>query len=115
MARKDSYTVEEWANLAKQARYDPELLARLLHVCPRQLRRYTHDLFNTSPQEWIDEQRLIDAAILLQSNELIKTIAFDLGFKTVSHFSNKFKIRYGISPKDYKRHVENWKNSEPRA
>jgi AraC-like DNA-binding protein len=95
MARKDFYRVEDWTELAKQARYDSDLLARLLNVCPRQLQRYTQDLFNNSPQEWLDEQRLTDAAILLQTNGLIKAVAYDLGFKTVSHFSNKFKIRYG--------------------
>jgi AraC-like DNA-binding protein len=122
MARKDIYTVEEWADLAKQARYDPEDLARLMRVSPRQLSRYTHDLFNHTLQDWLDEQRLADAAaMLLQSDELIKTIAYDLGFKSVSHFSNKFKTRYGISPKAYKRQLEDSKNSishspaEPRV
>lgn len=106
MARKDIYTVEDWADLAKQARYDPELLARLLRVGPRQLRRYTRELFNNSPQDWLDEQRLADAARLLQTNELIKVVAYDLGFKTVSHFSNRFKAHFGISPKDYKEQME---------
>lgn len=109
MARNDFYTVDDWTDLAKQARYDSESLARLLNVGPRQLRRYTRNLFNNSPQEWLDERRLADAAILLQSKDLIKTIAFDLGFKTVSHFSNKFKVRYGISPKSYKAQLESFR------
>lgn len=106
MARKDYYTLEDWSYLAKEAKYDPDLLAHLLNVCPRQLRRYTRELFNNSPQEWLDEQRLADAALLLQRNDLIKTIAYELGFKTVAHFSKKFKDQYGISPKAYKRHLE---------
>jgi AraC-like DNA-binding protein len=109
MARKDTYTLAEWAHLAKQARYDPESLARLLKIGPRQLCRYTRELFNTSPQEWLDEQRLADAAFLLLTNDLIKETAYDLGFKTVSHFSNKFKVHYGISPKSYKEQVERFK------
>jgi AraC-like DNA-binding protein len=114
MARKDFYNVEDWAYLAKQAKYDTELLARLLNVCPRQLQRYTRELFNNSPQEWLDERRLVDASILLQGNDLVKTIAYELGFKTVAHFSKKFKIRYGISPMAYKKHVEEWNNSRNR-
>lgn len=102
MARKDFYTVEEWTDLAKEARYESDSLARLLNVGTRQLRRYTRELFNNSPQEWLDNRRLADAAFLLQSNELIKTIAYELGFKTVSHFSKKFRERYGMSPKEYK-------------
>lgn len=102
MARKDFYTVDDWADLAKTARYDPDLLARLLNVGTRQLRRYTRELFNNSPQEWLDERRLADATNLLQSDELIKVVAYELGFKTVSHFSHRFKARYGVSPKQYK-------------
>lgn len=109
MARKDTYTLEEWANLAKQARYDSELLADLLEIGPRQLRRYTRELFDNSPQEWLDEQRLTAAAFLLQTNELVKTIAFCLGFKSVSHFSHKFKAHYGLSPKSYKEQVERFR------
>ena len=110
MARKDFYTVEDWAYLAKQAKYDSELMARLLNVCPRQLRRYTRELFNNSPQEWLDERRLADASILLQGNDLVKTIAYELGFKTVAHFSKKFKAKYGVSPKEYKE----WREKCPR-
>ena len=102
MARKDVQTLEQWTALAKQARYDPEVFAHLLKVGPRQLRRYTRKILNTSPQRWLYEQRLMRAAIMLKNKALVKTVAFDLGFKTVSHFSNKFKARYGVSPKAYR-------------
>jgi AraC-like DNA-binding protein len=82
-----------------------------INVCPRQLRRYTRELFNNSPQEWLDERRLADASILLRGNDLVKTIAYDVGFKTVAHFSKKFRIRFGVSPKAYKRYLEEWNNS----
>ena len=107
MARKDVQTLDQWAKFAQQARYDPEVFAHLLKIGPRQLRRYTRKNLNTSPQRWLDEQRLKRAAIMLKGNELVKTVAFDLGFKSVSHFSNKFKARYGVSPKEY--------NEQPRA
>lgn len=102
MARKDVQTLEEWAELAKQANYDLFLVAQLLNIGPRQLRRYTRKILNTSPQRWLDAQRLTHAATMLKNKELVKTVAFDLGFKTVAHFSNKFKARYGMCPKEYR-------------
>ncbi|HTV42581.1 MAG TPA: helix-turn-helix transcriptional regulator [Candidatus Sulfotelmatobacter sp.] len=102
MARKDVQTLEQWAELAKQAKYDPVAVARLLNVGPRQLRRYTRKILNTTPQRWLDEQRLTQATAMLKSQELVKTVAFDLGFKTVAHFSNRFKARYGVCPKEYR-------------
>jgi hypothetical protein len=32
---------------------------------------------------------------------LVKTVAFRLGFKQVSHFSREFKLQYGVSPTDF--------------
>ena len=98
MPRKDIYAAEQWPDMARQAAYNSRLLAELIDVCPRQLRRYTHKFFNSSPQQWLNEQRLTKAASMLQSNELVKAVAFELGFKSVSHFSHAFKSRYGICP-----------------
>ncbi|HTR43099.1 MAG TPA: helix-turn-helix transcriptional regulator [Pseudomonadales bacterium] len=103
MVRKDFNAVEEWPKIARQATYNTRQLANLLEVCPRQVRRYTRKLFNSSPRQWLNEQRLTDAALMLENNKLVKTIAFDLGFKTVSHFSHAFKSRYGASPLEFKK------------
>ena len=40
---------------------------------------------------------------MLEKDGLIKAIAFDLGFKSVSHFSHRFKYRYGISPRKFQK------------
>ena len=101
MARKDVETLEQWAQLAKQAKYDPEVFAHLLKIGPRQLRRYMRKILNTTPQQWLDEQRLTQATTMLKKKERVKTVAFNLNFKTVAHFSNKFKARYGVRPTEY--------------
>jgi AraC-like DNA-binding protein len=102
MALKDIYATECWQQKARKAAYNLNALADLLHICPRQLQRYTRKLFNSSPQRWLNEQRLTDATDMLASDEMVKTVAFKLGFKTVSHFSHLFKSRYGISPAKFK-------------
>jgi AraC-like DNA-binding protein len=102
MAQKDNQGVEQWSQIAKQSAYNSRLLASSLNICPRQLQRHTRQLFNKSPQQWLDDMRLEDAILMLQNDSLIKKVAFELGFKTVSHFSNKFKARYGMSPKEFK-------------
>jgi AraC-like DNA-binding protein len=49
----------------------------------------------------LNEQRLVQAAKLLKRFRSVKTVAFRLGFKQVSHFSREFKLQYGISPTDF--------------
>ena len=101
MARKDIHAIDEWPAMARQAAYRAELLAKSLKICPRQLQRYTRELFDSSPQQWLNEQRLADAAVKLRNNHLIKAVALDLGFKRISHFSREFKLRYGVPPSQF--------------
>ncbi|WP_306641306.1 helix-turn-helix domain-containing protein [Sanyastnella coralliicola] len=41
-------------------------------------------------------------ANLLNSNESISGIAYSLGFEFPQHFSNLFKSKVGMSPKEYR-------------
>ena len=101
MARIDIEDSENWSEVARQSRYRVNLLSEQLQVCQRQLRRYSWKLFGCSPQNWLDQERLTLAPDLLKELGSVKQVAFDLGFKHVSHFSRKFKERHGLSPTAY--------------
>ena len=90
--------VTEWSKMAKKSAYQAAVLAKDLHVSQRQLRRYTHTIFGCSPQKWLNEQRLVHAAEMLKRTRTAKAVAFQLGFKQLSHFSREFKLHYGVSP-----------------
>jgi AraC-like DNA-binding protein len=90
--------VTEWSKMAKKSAYQAAVLAKDLRVSQRQLRRYTHSIFGRSPQKWLNEQRLVHAAEMLKSTRTAKAVAFQLGFKQLSHFSREFKLHYGVSP-----------------
>jgi AraC-like DNA-binding protein len=89
---------QQWLKMAEKSAYRAPLLSKMLKVSPRQLRRYTHTDFGCSPQNWLNEQRLVRASKLLKELRSVKTVAFQLGFKQVSHFSREFKLQYGIAP-----------------
>jgi len=89
---------DHWFQLARDAKYRSRTLACLLHVSPRQLHRYIRRLFGRSPQAWLDERRLALAGDLLRRCRCIKQVAYELGFKQVSHFSREFKRCYGVPP-----------------
>ena len=57
-----------------------------------------------TPREFIKELRMVTAAHrLLVTNDRVSTIAYELGFETLSHFSKKFKSVYGMSPQQYRK------------
>ena len=98
MARVDLHDLSRWVSLAWQAGYDSAVLSRQLHVSNRQLHRYIREIFDRSPQEWLDQQRLEVAGGMLRKHRCVKVVAYKLGYKKVSHFSREFKFHYGLCP-----------------
>ncbi len=90
MARIDIENREQWREVARQSRYRVKPLSEQLQVCQRQLRRYSWEVFGCSPQDWLDAERLTLAPDLLKEHRSVNRVAFELGFKHVSHFSRKF-------------------------
>ena len=101
MERVNIRDQRQWIDWARRARYRSSPLASLLGVSARQLHRYMRALFGRSPQAWLDEQRLAQAATLLPRLRSVKMVSYELGFKQVSHFSREFKRRYGIPPTEF--------------
>lgn len=101
MARRDIYNESYWKEAAQIVGYRVKPLCIVLKLSQRQLQRYTRRLFNKSPQEWLNSERLSIAAELLEKDKTIKEVAFELGFKQLSHFSREFRSHYGLAPRAF--------------
>jgi AraC-like DNA-binding protein len=87
-----------WARLATAARFRGRELAKLCRISLRTLQRHFTNQYGTSLGEWMRLQRLELAYARIEAGEPIKFVAFDLGFKQLSHFSRSFKEQYGAPP-----------------
>src|SRR5215472_5677970 len=85
------------------ARYDARELARLFEMSPRQLQRKFSRYMKRSPQEWLNAQRIMASRQLLLSGVTVKEVAFELGFKQVSHFCRQFKKYHNVTPSEFVR------------
>jgi len=57
--------------------------------------------FNTSPHQWIKEQRLNKAKeLLIRTNRKPSDIYIELGFEDLAHFSRSFKQFFGKNPSE---------------
>lgn len=55
--------------------------------------------FNMPPRHWLQEKRLTEARHLIETkNQKPSAIYLDLGFESLSHFSNSFKKKFGKAP-----------------
>jgi AraC family transcriptional regulator, exoenzyme S synthesis regulatory protein ExsA len=58
--------------------------------------------FDTSPRQWLQEKRLMEARHLIEKkNKKPAAIYLDLGFESLSHFSHSFKKKFGKAPSEW--------------
>src|SRR4051794_28486306 len=88
-------TVVQWTRLARRCGFKLSNVVKFLGVTRRQVDRWCQADLGRSPGEWLAEQRMIAASILLRE-KAVKEAAFDLGFRQVSHFSRAFKCCFGL-------------------
>lgn len=91
-------TVQEWETLAQSSHYRANELASLCQVSLRTLQRHFRSEYGLTVSGWLREVRLREAYGRLIGGATVKEVAFDLGYKQLSHFSRDFKSYFGVSP-----------------
>ena len=105
---------------------EPWLNPRSIAESQQISRRHLDELFRECGhriESWIWERRLERAAEELAcycptrglSRKTILQIAFDLGFKSPSHFSRTFAGRFGVSPREYRRRLGGYQSARTPA
>jgi len=94
--------------LTKQLSDPPVIteLAKQIGINQDKLKRGFKQIFDKTIRNFIIEERLAIARImLLQSEKQIGEIAYAIGYSNKSYFSRIFKKKYGVLPKDYAQHI----------
>ena len=84
--------------------FDIERLAEAMGMGRTLLYQRTGEVMGKTPMELIFDYRLERAAALLAAGEGgVGEIAYAVGFRSVSHFTNRFRERFGVTPTAWKR------------
>jgi len=73
-------------------------LAKLCGINEFKLKQGFKGLFDNSIFGYLSDYRLNSAKILLTEGIPIKSVAFDMGYSSVQHFSNAFRKKFAVSP-----------------
>jgi AraC family transcriptional regulator, exoenzyme S synthesis regulatory protein ExsA len=80
----------------------PVTIEELASLSGRSLSSFKRDfrnVFNDSPKRWINNRRLETARLLLLNSEQnISEVCFEVGFENISYFSQIFKKKFGHPP-----------------
>ena len=78
--------------------------ARIAHVSTAGFSRFFRHEVGKPFTEYINDARCSAASIqLLQSDKPIAVIADECGFPTLSHFNRQFRLRVGVTPREFRR------------
>ena len=90
--------IRDWEALARQAHFQPGLMADLCPVSLRQMQRFFVRRFERTPRQWTRELRCRLAHQLIAQGWSSKAVIEELGFAGGSHLSREFRKFYGAAP-----------------
>lgn len=92
------HQIQNWPELAQQAKWSATALAKKCDVSLRTLERHFLTQMGKTPKAWLAEQRQFRAVELLLDNSSVKETAIYLGYKHATNFTRKFKDHWGGCP-----------------
>lgn len=100
--------VQEWLQGNFQQSVQMKTLAGRFGMSERSLSRRFKQASNTTPLQYLQEQRIEHAKELLKhSNLVISEVSDQIGYSDASHFCSLFKKHTGVTPNEYRRLVRN--------
>ena len=93
--------------------YDQEIkieeIARLANLTESSFCRYFKSRTHKTFSQFLNEIRILNACkLLVNSNMTITQICYETGYNNISHFNRQFKIKTGLTAKEYaKKYMKN--------
>jgi transcriptional regulator GlxA family with amidase domain len=90
--------IQNWPELAREAKWSASKLAKQCGVSVRTIHRYFLKYVGKNTKTWLAEQRQHYALELLRDGTSIKETASCLGYKQQTNFSRQYKSQMGACP-----------------
>jgi transcriptional regulator GlxA family with amidase domain len=95
------FKIQQWEALARQAKFQPAVMAALCPISLRQLQRFFADVFDQTPGKWARALRCRIARQLVSEGWSNRAVAEELGFGNESHLCHEFKRFCGVPPQTF--------------
>lgn len=107
LLQSNSNNNNEIARIMEENFTNPVSLHDLAYLSGRSLSTFKREFqatFHTSPLKWIRNRRLDEAKkLLLETTLSITDVCYSTGFENIAHFSKVFKLRFKLSPSEFRK------------
>ena len=93
--------IQDWEKLAREAKFQPQVMAALCPISLRQLERFFKRDLKQTPTQWVRDFRCRLAFELISMGWSSKAVAAELHYWDESHFCHEFKRVYGVPPQNF--------------
>jgi len=93
--------IQDWEKLAREAKFQPEIMAALCSISLRTLERFFASTFNTTPTSWARRLRCRIARQLIMEGWKNTAVVTELNYGNESHLCHEFQTFYGASPQTF--------------
>lgn len=102
--KAEMVTIKDFVDTHYMENFDLDDLSNKFHLSKYHLSREFSRSFKLSPMAYLEERRIREARYLLLSTELrVTDIASTLGFSSPSYFSQRFRLKEGMTPYEYRK------------
>lgn len=96
--------VVEWVRAHLAEPLTVAAAARVAHVSPGAFSRWFAREVGKSFARYVNDLRCSEACLRLRtSDRSVAQVAQDCGFTTLSHFNRQFRLRHGLTPREFRR------------
>ena len=106
LPRRDFIRAYEFMRWCRKDAFRLQQLCQILGTSEQRFTRLFHRATHSTPANFYNQMLMERSCELLRdAGVAVKTIGYELGFKTSSHFTVCFKRQMGLTPQEYRRRV----------
>lgn len=103
---KKNQTVQKFISTIENTHLDKLTVKELAFLCNMSISTFKREFekhYSASPMKWFQNKRLEHAHYLLNQEKSPSEVYFEVGYENLSSFSQAYKLKYGVTPREHKK------------